>query len=86
MKIKEIRAKTTEEINKDIKNLKEEYQRLRFRKVTDELEDQSVIKTIRKDVARLKTILREREITASNKTQTPKEKISVQPQGKRKDN
>jgi len=62
MKTAEIRNKTVEEINKDLKNFKEELQRLRFRKVTDEIEDPSVISTIRKDIARLKTILREREI------------------------
>jgi large subunit ribosomal protein L29 len=74
MKIAEIRNKTIEEINKDIKNLKEELQRLRFRKVTDELEDNSVIKSIRKDIARLKTILREREIKAPGKDKPLTEK------------
>jgi len=80
MKITEIRNKTIEEINKDIKNLKEELQRLRFRKVTDELEDQSVISSIRKDIARLKTILREREIkhVAEDKTVTKDSPVQMQ--------
>ncbi|MBI4834157.1 MAG: 50S ribosomal protein L29 [Planctomycetes bacterium] len=62
MKIDEIRKKTIEEINKDIKNLKEELFRLRFRKVTEEINKPNVIHDIRKDIARLETILRENEI------------------------
>lgn len=83
MKITEIRNKTIEEINKDIKNLKEELQRLRFRKVTDELEDQSVIGTIRKDIARLKTILREREIKHVAEGKTVAKDSPVQMQSKK---
>jgi large subunit ribosomal protein L29 len=62
MKIEEIRKKTVEEINKDIKSLKEELFRLRFRKVTEEINKPNVIHDIRKDIARLETILRENEI------------------------
>lgn len=62
MKIDEIRKKTVEEINKDIKSLKEELFRLRFRKVTEEINKPNVIHDIRKDVARLETVLREHEI------------------------
>jgi large subunit ribosomal protein L29 len=83
MKITEIRNKTTEEINKDVKNLKEELQRLRFRKVTDELEDHSVIRSIRKDIARFNTILREREIKNVAEGKTGTENSPVQMQSKK---
>ena len=65
MKIDDIRKKTVEEINKDIKSLKEELFRLRFRKVTEEINKPNVIHDIRKDVARLETVLREYEIKSA---------------------
>lgn len=61
MKIKEIREKTDQEIQTRIKDLKEGLMRLRFRMVTDQIEDNSQFSKIRKDIARLKTVLRERQ-------------------------
>lgn len=62
MKTKEIRELTTEEINKKIVESKEEILKLRFKKATGSLENQARIHELRKFVARLKTVLREREI------------------------
>lgn len=62
MKNSEIRKLTTEEINKKIDESKEELFNLRMKQATGTLEDPSRIKELRKLVARLKTILREREI------------------------
>ncbi len=62
MKNSEIRKLTTEEINKKIDESKEELFNLRMKQATGTLESPSRIKELRKLVARLKTILREREI------------------------
>ena len=62
MKNSEIRKLTTEEINKKSDESKEELFNLRMKQATGTLENPSRIKELRKLVARLKTILREREI------------------------
>lgn len=62
MKSNEIRKMTTEEITNKIENIKEELFNLRFKQATGSLEKPSRIHELRKDVARLKTILKEREI------------------------
>ena len=62
MKVKEIRELTTEQINAKIKECKEELFNLRFQQATGSLEKPSRIKDLRHEVARLKTVLREREI------------------------
>ena len=62
MKTNEIRKLSTEEINKKIAESKEELFNLRMKQATGTLENPSRIRELRKNVARLKTILREREI------------------------
>lgn len=63
MKVKEIRELTTEEINKKLVEAKEELFNLRFQQATGNLEKPSRLKDLRHTVARLKTVLREREIS-----------------------
>ena len=62
MKVKEIRELTTEEIIAKIKESKEELFNLRFQQATGNLEKPSRIRDLRHTVARLKTVLREREL------------------------
>lgn len=62
MKTNEIRKLSTEEINKKIDETKEELFNLRMKQATGSLENPVRIRELRKTVARLKTILREREI------------------------
>ena len=62
MKANEIRKLSTEEINKKIAESKEELFNLRMKQATGSLENPSRIRDLRKTVARLKTILKEREI------------------------
>ena len=62
MKANEIRKLSTEEINKKILESKEELLKLRFKQATGSLENPARIHELRKFVARLKTVLREREI------------------------
>ncbi len=58
----EIRKLSEEEITNKINEHKEELFNLRFSQATGNLENPSRIKQLRKEVARLKTILREREL------------------------
>ena len=62
MKVKEIRELSTEEINKKIVSCKEELFNLRFQQATGTLEKPSRIRDLRHEVARMKTVLREREM------------------------
>lgn len=61
MKINDIRKMSTEDINKKIVELKEELFNLRFSASTGSLEKPHRIKELRHTVARLKTVLKERE-------------------------
>ena len=62
MKNSEIRELTSEELQNKIEEYKEELFNLRFSQATGNLEKPSRINELRKLVARMKTILREREL------------------------
>ena len=62
MKVKEIRELSTEEINKKLVEAKEELFNLRFQQANGNLEKPSRIRDLRHTVARMKTVLKEREI------------------------
>jgi large subunit ribosomal protein L29 len=62
MKINEIRKLTTEELMTKIEEYKKELFNLRFEQAAGNLEKPSRIKDLRKTIARMKTILREREL------------------------
>ena len=67
MKVKEIRELSTEEINKKLVETKEELFNLRFQQATGNLEKPSRIRDLRHQVARMKTVLRERELNEEAK-------------------
>ena len=62
MKPQDIREMTDEEIQERLGELKEEQFLLRFRGATMELENPSLINQLRRDIARMNTILSEREL------------------------
>lgn len=62
MKNNELRNLSTEELNKKLAEYKEELFNLRFSQATGNLEKPSRIRELRKLVARIKTIIREREL------------------------
>ena len=64
MKVNALRDLSTAELEKKVVDLKEELFNLRFQMATGQLENPMKIKEIRKDIAKAKTILREREIKA----------------------
>lgn len=63
MKVNELRKLTSEDLTKKIIESKKELLDLRFKQSTGSLEKPSKIHELRKDVARMKTILRERELS-----------------------
>ena len=65
MQADEIREMTDADIRARLAELEEERFRLRFRGATQPLEDPLRLRWLRKDIARLNTVLRQRALTAS---------------------
>ncbi|HOA98729.1 MAG TPA: 50S ribosomal protein L29 [Candidatus Atribacteria bacterium] len=63
MKALELRNLTNEELNQRFKDLRTELFNLRFQSITGQLGNPKRIKMVKKDIARVKTILRERELS-----------------------
>ena len=62
MKANELREKTTAELEAQLTALKKDLFFLRMQHATNQLENPLKIQTVKKDIARVKTILREREL------------------------
>ncbi len=62
MTVKEIRALSQSELDAKLKDLKAELFALRLQHATNQLDNPIRITNVRKDIARVKTILREKEI------------------------
>jgi len=62
VKPSEIREKSSEDLNQELLALKEELFRLRFQHATNQLENPLKLRTVKRDMARVRTILREREL------------------------
>ena len=62
MKANELRDKTTAELEAQLTSLKKDLFFLRMQHATNQLDNPLKIQTVKKDIARVKTILREREI------------------------
>jgi len=62
VKVAEIREMSEAEIQERIGQIREELFRLRFRSATQELENPALLRQLRRDLARLKTVLRQREL------------------------
>ena len=67
MKIKEIKDKDTEQLRHDLAERTRHLFDLRTQSVTEKLEDPSQLGKTRKDIARIKTILRQRELEDAKK-------------------
>ena len=65
MNAKEIRENTLPELNEQLAKLKEELFNLRFQLAINQLENPMRIVAVKKDIARIKTIIRENEIKNS---------------------
>jgi len=66
MKSQELRQLTTEEIGKRIEENLEALATMKLQKATSQVENTSKFTSLRKDIARMKTVIRERELDKSN--------------------
>lgn len=67
MKAAEIREMTAEELQSKLKDLKEELFNLRFQLAINQLDNPMRISAVKKDIARIKTVLRDSELKDSAK-------------------
>jgi large subunit ribosomal protein L29 len=68
MRAEEIRDMAIDDIATRIRELEEEQFRLNFRSATEPLEDPLRLRVLRKDIARLKTVLREQQSARQEQT------------------
>ena len=61
MKAKEIRNLSTDELNKKLEELKKDLFMLRMQHATNQLDNPMRLATVKKDIARIKTIIREKQ-------------------------
>lgn len=64
MKASEIRELTAEELNSKLADLKAELFNLRFQLAINQLDNPMRISAVKKDIARVKTVIRENELSA----------------------
>ncbi|HHX37609.1 MAG TPA: 50S ribosomal protein L29 [Clostridiaceae bacterium] len=62
MKVKELREKSSEDLNNELVELKDELFKLRFQHATHQLENPLQLRNVKRSIARVRTILREREL------------------------
>jgi large subunit ribosomal protein L29 len=67
MKADEVRAKTADELVDALRALKKEQFNLRFQRATGQLENSSRVRVVRRDIARIKTVLGQRRAAESQK-------------------
>ncbi|MEM8633006.1 MAG: 50S ribosomal protein L29 [Pseudomonadota bacterium] len=66
MNAQELRDKTPDQLRDELANLKKEAFNLRFQQATNQLENTARMRTVRRDVARVKTILNEKAASAAS--------------------
>jgi large subunit ribosomal protein L29 len=73
MKMHEMKELSDEELKKRIQDEEENLSHLRFRHATTQLESPAKLRTVRRDIARMKTLLRQREIKRLRETKEKSE-------------
>jgi large subunit ribosomal protein L29 len=68
MKASEIREWSSDEIRQKINEFTEELFNLRFQHATDQLENPMRVGHVRRDIARMKTVVKERDLTPTGKS------------------
>lgn len=66
MKAKEFREKSVTELYEQLKDLKQELFHLRFQHAINQLDNPMRIKAVKRDIARVKTIIREHELKSGS--------------------
>jgi large subunit ribosomal protein L29 len=71
MKMHDIRQLSREEINQHLRDARDEFQNLRFQLATHQLDNQVKVRLVRKDVARLLTVIHEFELGLRKEPEKP---------------
>ncbi len=66
MKAEELRGKTVDELGDQLHDLKKEAFNLRFQRATGQLENTARVRQVRRDIARVKTILRNMRVAQAS--------------------
>ena len=77
MKAQELRDKTPDQLRESLASLKKEAFNLRFQKATGQLENTSRMQVVRRDAARVKTILNQKAAAAASADQKPDQKAEA---------
>ena len=64
MRIHDVRALTDQQLREELEKTYRELMNLRFRAATNQLPDTNLPRSVRKTIARLRTVIRERELMA----------------------
>jgi large subunit ribosomal protein L29 len=85
MKTSDARAMTVDQLDDEVLKLKKEQFNLRFQRATGQLENTSRVRVIRRDIARIKTIARQKRVgqPAPQRAAEPKQKPAAAPKAKR---
>ncbi len=85
MKTADVRAMTVDQLDDEVLKLKKEQFNLRFQRATGQLENTSRVRVIRRDIARIKTIARQKRVgqAAPLRAAEPKQKPAAAPKAKR---
>ncbi|AGC69587.1 50S ribosomal protein L29 [Thermoclostridium stercorarium subsp. stercorarium DSM 8532] len=62
MKASELREKSIAELQQELQELKNELFKLRFQHATNQLDNPMKLKSVKRDIARVKTVIREKEL------------------------
>ncbi len=65
LKTEDLRGRTVDELNDNLVALKKEQFNLRFQRASGQLENTARVRTVRRDIARIKTVLGQRQSAAS---------------------
>jgi large subunit ribosomal protein L29 len=65
MKANDVRAMTPDQLEDELAKLKKEQFNLRFQKATGQLDNTSRVRVVRRDIARIQTVLRDKRATAN---------------------
>jgi large subunit ribosomal protein L29 len=74
MKIGDVRAMSVDQLQDEILKLKKERFNLRFQKATGQLENTSRVRTIRRDIARMKTVAKQKNAEGAGSPKSKKGK------------
>ncbi len=80
MRIADVRAKTDEELKKEVLSLYKEEMNLRFEKANGQLKDTAKIRRVRRDIARVQTVITEHKlglVVVSDKAKSSKKKVEA---------